>query len=264
MGMSEWLEKGQRKAEESAARHEAKAAEALQLGKTDKAEYEQKMAEIDRKSAAKQAQQLAEYLAKDTKRRTDNAERQAAVSVKLGEDVTSETTPREDNQDLAVGSSTKAEKKAAKEAAKAEKRAAVQAREDAQKAEKTRLKKAYGHYYANFLGKEGNAGLKDGYVRIGAGLVTKVSIEHVSVQLVGQGSTGQMKAGRVVAGAVLAGPVGAVIGGMAKKEKAGTWIVIADSRTGASGQVPVLSSEIPQAVKFIAKVEAAQQAAQNS
>lgn len=164
---------------------------------------------------------------------------------------------------------TKADKKAAKEAVRAEKRAAKaerraernaehQAQMQAQQAEDDRLKARYGRVEGFFAGKEGSVTLKNGYVKIGFGILTKVPVDSVAVSFEGGGRTKRMTATRVIAGGALLGPLGAAAGAALRKDKAGAWIFICDGRSGHVEQVPVMPKEVGKAMKFVAQVEAAQ------
>jgi hypothetical protein len=153
----------------------------------------------------------------------------------------------------------KAEKKAARVERRAAKREAFKAEMEAEQAEAARLRDTYGRVHGSFTGKNGSVTLKDGYVKIGLGLVTKVPVEHAAVSFEGGGKTKRITATRVVTGGVLLGPLGAAAGAALRKDKAGAWIFVCDTRTGHVEQVPVMPKEVGQAIAFVASVESAQQ-----
>lgn len=136
-----------------------------------------------------------------------------------------------------------------------EQRKAARAR---RRAERKRLKDTYGRAHAEFGGEKGVVRLSKGYVRVGIGVLTKVSIENAVVRLEGHGSTYRSTWTRVGVGMAVAGPLGGLVGGAAQKERPGTWIVVGDRHGGLPVRVPVLDSEIPDAVDFVTRIATVQ------
>ena len=98
-----------------------------------------------------------------------------------------------------------------------------------------------------------------GGIRVSGGRVSKglvaYPIARCTVDLVEGGKPSRMTATRIGAGALLAGPVGAIIGGMAKKDRSKTWVIVA--HPGGSFQEEVSSKDKPRAVAFVRAFEAA-------
>lgn len=97
-------------------------------------------------------------------------------------------------------------------------------------------------------------GIKVSGGRVQKGL-TVYPIAKCTVDLVEGGKSSRMTATRIGAGALLAGPVGAIIGGMAKKDRSKTWVIV--THPGGSFQEEVSSKDKPKAVAFVRSFEAA-------
>jgi len=98
----------------------------------------------------------------------------------------------------------------------------------------------------------GSIKVSGGQVRSG---LKAYPIARCTVDLVEGGKPSRMTATRIGAGALLAGPVGAVIGGMAKKDRSKTWVIVA--HPGGAFQEEVSSKDKPKAVAFVRAFEAA-------
>lgn len=221
-----------------------------------------KIAEIERKQVERAAyhQQAIDDI--KARRNTHREEQQwdRAQRSAIAAETPAATPEQPDTAELEKASkqAAKEAKKAAKAERRAEKNAEHQAHLQAQQAEDDRLKARYGGIWAAFTGKNGSITLKNGYVKIGLGLVTKVPVENVAVSFEDGGRTKRMTATRVIAGGALLGPLGAAAGAALRKDKAGAWIFVCDGRSGHVEQVAVMPKEVGQAMKLVAQVEAAQ------
>lgn len=98
-------------------------------------------------------------------------------------------------------------------------------------------------------------GIKVSGGRVQKGLAA-YPVAKCAVDLVEGGKPSRMTATRIGAGAVLAGPIGAIIGGMAKKDRSKTWVIV--THPGGAFQEEVSSKDKPKAVAFVRAFEAAQ------
>lgn len=251
-----------RKNTERDAKTAAKLAEIEAKGQESRARHEAAIADIkDRRVAKKEASSWERAQTEAIQRRRAITAPAVPVDAEQQVDDVLASKQQEKAARAAAKAERKAEKKAARSERRAEKREAFKAEMEAQQEEAARLRAKYGRVHGAFIGKNGSVTLKDGYVKIGLGLVTKIPVEHAAVSFEGGGKTKRITATRVVTGGVLLGPLGAAAGAALRKDKAGAWIFVCDTRTGHVEQVPVMPKEVGQAIAFVASVESAQRLA---
>ncbi len=251
-----------RKNTERDAKTAAKLAEIEARGQESRARHEAAIADIkDRRAAQKEASSWERAQTEAIQRRRAITAPTVPVDAEQQVDDVVASKQQEKAARAAAKAERKAEKKAARSERRAEKREAFKAEMEAQQEEAARLRATYGRVHGSFTGKNGSVTLKDGYVKIGLGLVTKIPVEHAAVSFEGGGKTKRITATRVVTGGVLLGPLGAAAGAALRKDKAGAWIFVCDTRTGHVEQVPVMPKEVGQAIAFVASVESAQRLA---
>jgi hypothetical protein len=256
-------ERARRNAERDA-KTAAKLAEIEAQGQESRARHEAAIADIKNRRAAQKEATAWERAQAEAIQRQRTIATPAVVSpvpVVAEQQVDDAVASKQQEKEAraAAKAERKAEKKAARSERKAERQAAFKAEMEAEQAEAARLRATYGRVHGSFTGKNGSVTLKDGYVKIGMGLVTKVPVDRAAVSFEGGGKTKRITATRVVTGGVLLGPLGAAAGAALRKDKAGAWIFVCDTRTGHVEQVPVMPKEVGQAIAFVASVESAQQ-----
>jgi hypothetical protein len=251
-----------RKNTERDAKTAAKLAEIEAKGQESRARHEAAIADIKaRRSTQQEAAAWERAQTEAIQRRRAITAPTVPVDAEQQVDDVVASKQQEKAARAAAKAERKAEKKAVRSERRAEKREAFKAEMEAQQEEAARLRATYGRVHGSFTGKNGSVTLKDGYVKIGLGLVTKIPVEHAAVSFEGGGKTKRITATRVVTGGVLLGPLGAAAGAALRKDKAGAWIFVCDTRTGHVEQVPVMPKEVGQAIAFVASVESAQRLA---
>jgi len=129
---------------------------------------------------------------------------------------------------------------------------------------KERRKKYWADAAKDFVSGGGNGGpsasCSFGSIKVSGGQVCSglkaYPIARCTVEMVEGGKPSRMTATRIGAGALLAGPVGAIIGGMAKKDRSKTWLIV--THPGGAFQEEVSGKDKPKAVAFVRSFEAAQ------
>ncbi len=102
-------------------------------------------------------------------------------------------------------------------------------------------------------------GIKVSGDRVQKGILA-YDLTECAIDMIDGGKPARMTATRIGAGAILAGPVGAIIGGMAKKDRSKTYIVVAHAG-GGSFKEEVPKKDRAKAMAFVRSFEMAQAAA---
>jgi len=109
-------------------------------------------------------------------------------------------------------------------------------------------------------------GIKVSGDRVQKGILA-YDLTECAIDMIDGGKPARMTATRIGAGAILAGPVGAIIGGMAKKDRSKTYIVVAHAPVrgpyagGGSFKEEVPKKDRAKAMAFVRSFEMAQAAA---